>query len=208
MKKFFKGLLIIILIAIIGIGSFFAYIYFKNINNRDPYTLIPDDAIFVVETSNLNDGWNAISQSKMWNHLKQNPYFAALNESATSLDSLMKYNKTMDMLLSDRQLVVSAHMISATDYNFLFVVDVQKAGQASFLMGALNILSDYSISKRDYKSIEIIDMLDTKTKETLSFAFIDNLMVGSYTSALVEKAIDQKDSNYWLNNKKFQLAKK
>ena len=76
MKKFFKGLLIIILIAIIGIGSFFAYIYFKNINNRDPYTLIPDDAIFVIETSNLNDGWNAISQSKMWNHLKQNPYFA------------------------------------------------------------------------------------------------------------------------------------
>ena len=126
MKKFFKGLLIIILIAIIGIGSFFAYIYFKNINNRDPYTLIPDDAIFVIETSNLNDGWNAISQSKMWNHLKQNPYFADINESASSLDSLMKYNETMELLLSDRQLVVSAHTISVNDYDFLFVVDVQK----------------------------------------------------------------------------------
>ena len=207
MKKIFKGLLIIVLIVLIGIGSFFAYFYFKNINNRDPYTLIPDDAIFIIETRNLNDGWNTISKSKIWNHLKQNPYFAALNESAASLDSLMKYNKTMDMLLSDRQLLISAHIISANDYDFLFVIDVQKAGQTSFLMETLNLFSDYSISKHNYKNIEIIDMLDIKTKETMSFTFINNLMVGSYTLALVEKVIDQKDSKYWLENKKFQLAK-
>ena len=208
MKKFFKGLLIIILIIIVGIGGFFGYVYFKNINNRDLYTLVPDDAIFMIETRNLNDGWNAISKSKIWNHLKQNPYFADINESASSLDSLMKYNNTMDLLLSDRQMVVSAHMISTTNYDFLFVVDVQKAKEASFLMEALNLFSDYSISKRKYKDFEIIDMLDTKEKETLSFTFIDNLMVGSYTSALVEKAIDQRDNNYWLNNKRFTSAKK
>jgi hypothetical protein len=181
--------------------------YFKNVNNRNPYTLVPNDAVFIIETKNLNDGWNAISQSKIWNHLKQNQYFADINESAASLDSLMKYNKTMDMLLSDRQMVVSAHMISATDYNFLFVVDVQKAGQATFLMETLNLISDYSVSKRDYEGIEIIDMLDVKTKETLSFAFIDNLMVGSYTSSLVERSIDQRDSEFWMKNKRFQLAK-
>lgn len=181
--------------------------YFKNVNNRNPYTLVPDDAIFIIETKNLNDGWNAISTSKIWNHLKQNQYFADINESAASLDSLMKYNKTMDMLLSDRQMVVSAHMISPTDYNFLFVVDVQKAGQATFLMEAMNLFSDYSVTKRDYMGIEIIDMLDVKTKETLSFSFIDNLMVGSYTSSLLEKAIDQRDSEYWIKNKRFQLAK-
>jgi hypothetical protein len=207
MKKIFKGLLIIILIVILGIGVFFGYMYFKNVNNRNPYTLVPNDAVFIIETKNLNDGWNAISQSKIWNHLKQNQYFADINESAASLDSLMKYNKTMDMLLSDRQMVVSAHMISATDYNFLFVVDVQKAGQATFLMETLNLISDYSVSKRDYEGIEIIDMLDVKTKETLSFAFIDNLMVGSYTSSLVERSIDQRDSEFWMKNKRFQLAK-
>ncbi|MBI5540067.1 MAG: DUF3352 domain-containing protein [Bacteroidia bacterium] len=207
MKKILKGLLIIILLVILAIGGFFGYMYFKNVNNRNPYTLVPDDAIFIIETKNLNDGWNAISTSKIWNHLKQNQYFADINESAASLDSLMKYNKTMDMLLSDRQMVVSAHMISPTDYNFLFVVDVQKAGQATFLMEAMNLFSDYSVTKRDYKGIEIIDMLDVKTKETLSFSFIDNLLVGSYTSSLLEKAIDQRDSEYWIKNKRFQLAK-
>jgi hypothetical protein len=207
MKKFFKGLLIIVLIAILGIGGFFGYLYFKNINNRDLYTLVPDDAIFIIETKNLNDGWNAISTSKIWNHLKQNPYFADINESAASLDSLMKYNNTMDLLLSDRKMIVSAHMKSAIDYDFLFIVDVQKAGQASFLMESLNLLSDYSVSKRDYKGIEIIDLLNVKEKETLSFAFIDNLMVGSYTSALVEKAIDQRDSGFWINNKRFIQTK-
>jgi len=207
MKKILKGLLIIILIAILGIGGFFGYIYFKNVNNRDPYTLIPDDAIFMIETRNLNDGWKAISQSKIWNHLKQNPYFADINKSAASLDSLMKYNNTMDLLLSDRQMVVSAHMKSATDYDFLFVVDVQKAGQASFLMESLNLLSDYSVTKRDYKGFEIIDLLNVKEKETLSFTFIDNLMVGSYTSTLVEKAIDQRDSGYWIKNKRFTETK-
>lgn len=207
MKKIFKGLLIIILIALLGIGGFFGYVYFKNINNRDLYTLVPDDAIFIIETKNLNDGWSAISQSKIWNHLKQNPYFADINESAASLDSLMKYNNTMDLLLSDRQMVVSAHMKSATDYDFLFVVDVQKAGQASFLMESISLFSDFSVSKRDYKGFEIIDLLDVKDKSTLSFTFIDNLMVGSYTSALVEKAIDQRDSGYWIKNKRFTNTK-
>ena len=207
MKKIFKGILIVILIGILGIGSFFGYLYFKNVDNRNLYSLIPDDAIYILESKNLNDGWNTISKSKIWNHLKKNPYFADINESAAALDSLMKYNKTMDMLLSDRQILVSAHMISVTDYDFLFVVDVQKAGQASFLMESLNLFSDYSITNREYKGYKIIDLLDVKEKETLSLAFIDNLLVGSYTSAIVERAIDQKDMDFWINNEKFNKAK-
>ena len=70
MKKFFKTLLILIIIGAIGAGGYYVYTnYFSKSDGRDAFTLVPEDAIFIVESTNLNEGWNAISNSKVWHHL-------------------------------------------------------------------------------------------------------------------------------------------
>lgn len=197
MKKVLKWFLRLLLLVAVVVISFFAYLYFKKVDNKDLLSVVPEDAIYILSTSNLSDGWTSVSNSKIWQHLKTNAYFAELNESASTLDSLLKNNSTMEMLFKDRQLVVSAHMKSATDYDFLFVVDVQKAGQASFLFETIGLFSDYTITKRNYKGQEIIDMLDVKEKETLSLTFSGNLLIASYSSSVLEKAIDNFGTDKW-----------
>ncbi len=69
MKKFFKTLLYIIIVIVVVVGSYIAYIYFSESTQRNAFSIIPDDSIFIVETKNLNEAWTAVSESKIWHHL-------------------------------------------------------------------------------------------------------------------------------------------
>ena len=206
--RFRKKLLWIILSAIlIAIASFSTYIWFSKSENKDPFIAIPNDAIYIIETSDLTKGWSTISNSKMWTHMRTNAYFEDISKSAASLDSLIKDNPTMDMLFSNRQMLISAHMISGNDYDFLFVINMKQASKIVFVKDYLKQIVQacgYVMNKRNFKGQEIIELKDIKTKEILHITFIDNLFVASYTPILVENAFLQKDMENWLSNTSFK----
>ena len=133
MRKFLKVLLWIVIAVVVIIGGYIAYIYFSKGENRDAFKMIPPDAIYIIETNNLNKGWETLSESNIWKHLITNDYFADIQEDVATTDSIMKDNKAVELLLKDRQMLISAHMITANDYDFLFVVNVQKASKIAFL---------------------------------------------------------------------------
>jgi antitoxin component YwqK of YwqJK toxin-antitoxin module len=202
-RTFLKIILWILISILVIIGGIAAYFYFVESGKRNALTAVPNDAIYIIETSNLTKAWSTLRESKMWHHLMQSPKFEKINESAMSLDSLINGNKTLDMLFSDRQMVISAHMITLTDYDFLFAVDLKKASKISFLTNYIKDIVgyyDYSFGKRTYKGTEITELTNTVSHEIISLCFIDNLLVCSFTPGLVEKSIDQKDSEFWTKN--------
>jgi antitoxin component YwqK of YwqJK toxin-antitoxin module len=204
-----KVVLWLFIIIILAIASFVVYIWFSESKTRDPFTAIPDDAIYIIETSNLTKGWSTLSDSKMWKHLMDNKHFTDISKKASTLDSLIKGNSTMDMLFSDRQLLLSAHMISGKDYDFIFVVNMKQASKILFVKDYIKSIIGafgYTMSKRDFEGTEIIELTDDKTLQVLYITFIDNLFVGSYSPVLLEKSIKQKDKNNWANNHEFHAA--
>lgn len=205
-KKIVLGFLLLILLSI---GSFVAYIVFSEAGNRNPFNAIPDDAIYIIETSDLTDGWTTISDSKMWKHMRNNKHFEDISKSAATMDSLIKGDATMDMLFSNRQLLVSAHMISGNDYDFLFVVNMKSASKISFVKDYISGIVEsfgYSMSKRTYSGQEIIELTDLENQEILYITLSDNLFTGSYSPILVEKSIKQKDNENWTKNTNFQMV--
>lgn len=206
MKKFFKGVLIVLLIALIAFATYLAYLRYMPTGERDPFSVIPDDAVFIVETDNLTKGWNAVSESKMWQHLKTDPYFAEINNDISSIDNLMKNNKAIDMALSDRRLMISAHKTAEDDFDFIYVVDLLKASNAGALIKqALQYIPDFENHRYEYKKIEIVELIDVNDPEfKIYISQIDNLLVVTLTRILIEKSIDQKDMNFWKNNPRFQ----
>ncbi len=206
MKKKHRGLKIILwfLVSILLIiGSIVAYLYFGESGKRNALTVIPKEAVFIIETSNLTEGWSTLSESKMWKHLLSSPKFDKINQSAMQLDSLVKGNKTLNMLFSERQLVIAAQMTTQRDYDFIFAVDLKRASKISFLKNYIkDILGyfDYSMTKRTFEGTEILELTKTNSTEILSICFIDNIMVCSYSPMLIEKSIHQKDSEYWTKN--------
>ncbi len=207
-KKIVLGILAIIVVAII---SFVAYILLKETKNRNVFTAIPDDAIYIIETSNLTKGWTKISDSKMWNHMRTNKHFESLNKSAASLDSLIKGSTLMDMLFSDRQMLISAHMVSGKDYDFIFVINLMATSKIVAVkdyIGSIIEAYGYSMNKRIFSGSEIMELTNNKTLEVLYITFIDNLFVASYSPILIEKSIKQKDKNNWIKNTPFQTVAK
>jgi hypothetical protein len=202
MKKFFKILLIVLVVLIILFLGLMAYLYFGKGGDRSTMNIIPSDAIFAIETTNLSKGWETISESNVWKHLAGNPYFGEINESLQEVDELLKDNKAVQILLEDRRLLLSTHMTSTSDYDFLFIIDLQKASKLSFLTNTIGILG-YEVNKSKYEGIEILELIDKETEDKMYLGIIDNLLVGSFDNRLLEKAIAMKNNKFWTENTKF-----
>ncbi|MCK9611354.1 MAG: DUF3352 domain-containing protein [Bacteroidales bacterium] len=202
-RKVLKAFIWIIVVILLIVGGIAAYFYFGNSGNRNALSVIPKDAVYIIETSNLTKGWATLSESKMWQHLMSSPKFEEINASAMQLDSLIKGNKTLDMLFTNRQLVISAHMTSLSDYDFIFAVDLKKASKISFLKNYIKSIVgyyDFTFGKRTYEGIDIIELTDITSKDILSLCFIENVLVCSYSPVLIEKSINDKDTEFWTKN--------
>lgn len=208
MKKFFKWFFTLILLAGLAGGGYYVYDnYIAKRTVRSDFSIVPKDAIFIIETSNLTDGWKAISESNIWNNLLKNPYFSDINEYAELLNEFLKNNKAVDMVLRDRPMLISAHMISAVDYDFLFVVDLQSAKTISSMFDkVLSLVDGYEIRKRTYNDNLILEFIDKKDPNSIIyFSVVDNLLVGTFTGQLMERTLDGKNINYWENNTQYQM---
>ena len=202
-RKPLKIILWIFIILLLAGGGYLLYLYFSESGNRNALSVIPKDAIYIIETENATDAWETLQESKMWRHMLNSPKFEDINASAMSLDSLIEGNTTLKMLLKNRQVVISSHMVSLNDYDFIFAVNLKKASKISFLKNYIKEIVgyfDFAYNKRTYNGNEIIELTDVASGDILSLCFVENIMVCSYSPVLIEKAIDQQNSGFWTNN--------
>ncbi len=184
----------LITIIIVGILSYVLYTFMiAPTKNLRPIYVIPSDAVFFFETEKPIPTWEKIRTNTIWSHLKKHTYFSELTENANTLDTLFQENQKLFKLLGSRSLLVSAHMYKKDDYDFLFVVDLQKISKFTQLKDYLDkvLSNEYSFSRRSYNNHEIIELLDKESNETLSITVLENLLVASYTNSLTEAAINE-----------------
>jgi hypothetical protein len=192
MKKFLWFLFFIVA----GGGLFAAYQYYVSPpDSFQAIYLVPKNAIYVIETQEPIKSWQKVSGSKAWRFLQTQPYFGELTSGANALDSMINDNKELFDRFGSRQVLVSAHNYKKTDYDFLFIVDIEKAAKLKFLEDYLTNLNGqgYRVSQRKYNGITINELFDRESRETLYIAFVANLVVCSYTNSLVEASIDQRE---------------
>jgi len=213
MKKFLKVLLIIVLVIIVPIGGYFVYLkFFAKIGNRDAFSVVPSNAIFIVETTNLSKAWTTLSESELWKYLIATPYFADVNEDIETVNKFLKSNPIADAMLNERKLIMSAHMISGNDWDFLITVDLQDASNAVSNIGTvLNLIPDYKLVKKDFKddnnlfSTTIYELKNTAdSTDKIYISLVDNLLLFSFSGTLIQNAISQADDEHWENNKRFR----
>jgi len=196
MKK--KIAIISIILLVVGTGLYQVYnLYWKPDNFRRQIYLIPADAMFIIETESPVGSWKKFSESAPWQYLRQQEKMSEMNEKAHKLDSILRENETLMNLLGERNLMISAHTTRRGDYDFLFVVDVQKASKMETLKEQLEKLFrslDYKVTTRPYEDCKILELFDPVDRSILYISFIDNHLVGSFTGLLVEKSIKEKNN--------------
>lgn len=186
MKKF-------ILFAVVAIiaASLFYFLYWSPVYRIKPLNLVPPQASFILASSRPLDSWKELSQSDIWQHLKKNPQFAEITDNANYLDSLVLANEWLDFV-GNKELLIAAHPVQDT-YDYLYIMDLARASRLKNVQSYLqDFLSEsFKITNRKYEGVEITELYDLEEKETLYLAFIENLLVISYSPTLTEAAITQ-----------------
>jgi hypothetical protein len=201
MKRFFKILAILVVFA--G-AAFLAWWYFFPSKTVNGLNLIPEDAMYILHTQKPVDQWNNLSKSKVWQFLKGHETFKEIAEYADALDEMIQANRTSFSLVGERDLFISAHPIKKNDYDFLFALDLKKAGGIAGLKDALSLTfrqGGYQVESRDYKKSEILEILDPETRDILYLTVEHQFLVCSYTAKLLERSLDQVETAYLANNK-------
>ena len=158
--------------------------------------LVPEDAAFIIQSSAPIDDWAKFSGSATWQCLKRAKAFEDVTRNVETLDTVVRSNKMLLSLVGKRDMLISIHKVRTRDWDFLIVLDMQKASKMDLLKDQLETvltMAGSSVTNRMHNRINILEMRDPDTRDIFYCAFVDNHFVGSYTSKLVESAIDSRN---------------
>jgi hypothetical protein len=142
------------------------------------------------------EDWKKFSESEPWLCLKKSPSFAAIDQSAGKLDSILYENSKLLSLIGKRDLMISAHKVRSGFWDYLFVIDLQKISETETLKNQIEhiyTLMNYRVTYRKYQNMDIIELRDPKTKEILYTSFVENHFIASYSSKLIEASINERN---------------
>lgn len=172
------------------------YLFVSPDRNIQQIYLVPEDAAFIIQSSAPVDDWEKFSGSETWQCLKKAKSFEEITKSVETLDSVVRSNKVLLSLVGKRDMLLSLHKTRATDWDFLIILDLQKASKMDLIKDQVEtvlVMSGFSVTNRMHNGINILEMRDPDTNDIFYTAFVDNHLVGSYTSGLVESAIDSRN---------------
>lgn len=196
-KKFVKRTLVtLVLVLAVYVVYSVVHLFISPDRNVQQIYLVPEDAAFIIQSSAPVEDWAKFSQSDTWQCLKRAKSFEEVTRSVEMLDSVVKSNSALLSLVGKRDVLISLHKTRARDWDFLLVVDMQKASKMDLLKDQLETVltvAGSSVTNRTYNGINILEMRDLETRDIFYTAFVDNHLVASYTSKLVESAIDARN---------------
>ncbi|MFY0644209.1 MAG: DUF3352 domain-containing protein [Bacteroidia bacterium] len=206
--KYAKWLLGIIVLLAISLWAYFVWTPYKQI---DPLQLIPNDAVYILETEEPLDHWEAFYKSPFWQFLSKHPYLNDLSSDANYLDSLLNENRALVKFFGDHHFILSAHMLNNQDYDFLMAVDLKRAAKfslESFPFGATLGTDKYAESRTEYRDQTIIGIKNKEDGDETFLVKLENYLVFSFNQTLLHLCIDQHLSDDLLEHSSFELVYK
>jgi hypothetical protein len=208
MKKFFKGLFLLVLIAGIVITGYI-FLIEPSTSYQSVY-LVPENAAFIIETDRPFKAWENIVHSKAWNSLRTNDFLAQLDTNIRSLDSLISSKRVLFKLFGSRKILISAHLYH-NKYDFLYIADLKKISKFRDVNKYMQKIpgDDFKLTQTEHKGLQIYELYDKESGETYYFSLVKNQLIFSKNPLLLVFSIDQmeeliigRDLNY------IQVAKK
>lgn len=185
-----KFISLAIFFAGLGYGGYYVYQEFFNNNKKSGLHLISSDAVFVFETTRGDDFWARLSSADFWNSMQEIPSVYEAGRQVASLDSALQNYQPLGDVLKDKILTVSLHPTGRNDFDFLFTLGVKNTDEKAFLKYLETNLPELSqVNERIYAGVTIKEFQSLNLDRNFSFTWIGEVLVGSFTSFLVEESI-------------------
>ncbi|MCL1973681.1 MAG: DUF3352 domain-containing protein, partial [Bacteroidetes bacterium] len=196
-RRIQRMILLFLLTCSLSCGAYFLYnLYVRPDHFLRQIYLVPKDAMYIIETDDPVHNWHKFAKTKAWQYLKEQRKMEEINQMGDKMDSILHVNKTLLEIFGKRNLIISAHKTRKSDYDFLFIVDVQKASKMELLKKQwerIGKAGNFRVTVRNFKGNEIWELFDPDDHSTLYLSLVNNHLICSYTGLLVERSMMEKE---------------
>jgi hypothetical protein len=180
-------LLSLILLVGSGVWIYKTYFSLRKINNLE---LISQDAIFVLESYKGAETWNQLAQDPVFQILTTFPAFQRFSKQLTTLDSLAGGSGKISRSISGKQVTISLHPTGIETFDLLFALNIEPENTKDLIVQIKKRLNPSTrFQSRKYSDIEIVEYFDSQNTRLWSFSILDELVLISPSSFLLEEAI-------------------
>ncbi len=201
-----KKIIIVVFLTIVVVGGWWGHRQFNAApDRRQIVSVLPEDAVYFLQTENLTQAWREVSETNIWRHLITTVGFEFLQQIDTLLNENLLHNGTSKYIFKNRPTLMAAYMTTPSDYDFLYVIDLQKTTYIKQILDKLLKLGKtYKVTKLKYKGQQVIKLIDKQNKNNRFFiTALDNLLLMSFSYDLIQKSIDRKQDKHWINSPDF-----
>lgn len=185
-----KRTAVIITLGVILLAG--GYLAYEKWYNNAPTTLwdnVPGNAVLVFESKHTVNSWNKLNNTPLWNSLQHISSFNAIKRDLELLDSIDGKSGSIASLLQDNSLI-SMHVTGKNTFDWIYYVDMSTESSQRIASRILNHFKDSpnaQFSERVYQDLKLSEL--TAKGDTFTYYLDDNVLVGSFTSFLVEDVV-------------------
>lgn len=189
-KKYLFYLLGLLLLA--GLG-FYGYTKWKEASEKvNLWTLVPEDAVFVIESGNHEEFITRLKHTQVWESLADVVFLRRLEENLALVDSIGGSRHELYKFLDTKRVLTSVHVLNKNDFELVHYVPVSTVKEHRFIrtLGEnLNETSDFEQSSHTYEGILISDIVNKNSGSVFSYFTYRNNLIMSASSVLLEEII-------------------
>ena len=172
----------IVVILILTLAAWFLFLKPANV-----YEAIPRSAVAIVEVNNWAQLYDKLGTTSCGIDLKKTEVASRLKNELSVLESILSGDKSLIQVTALETAVVSLHLTSAEDYEYLFTIPCKVSDNT--LLSQLNASKAVrSVKMRTFRNQKVYDVALANGKQ-LTFATKKGIFIFSFTAFLTENAV-------------------
>ncbi|WP_242922757.1 hypothetical protein [Pontibacter liquoris] len=158
----------------------------------DLWTLVPDSATFIVETSHHAALVEHLKETELWNSVAILPFAQRFQENMAWLDSISPGSQRLARFLDQKNILTSVHVVGKADVEVVYYVPVNSVGEHRFVRTLTENISKSAVYKEDtrkYQGVELTDVINTRNGSSFTYFSYHNNLIMSPSPVLVEEIV-------------------
>ncbi|MBK0402017.1 hypothetical protein I5M27_03410 [Adhaeribacter sp. BT258] len=186
-KKYIFYLVGLLLLAGLGYYGFSKWTEARE--KVDLWTLVPDDAVFVIESGNHADMVDRLKRTQIWESLSEVTYLRRLEENLVLVDSLADNRETLFKFLGDKKVLSSVHVTGKSDFELVFYLPISTVKEHRYMRTLVENLEkngQFEHTTDQYQGTTITSFRNQANRQSLSYFTYRNNLILSSSPALLE----------------------
>ncbi len=173
--------------------AYYGYSRWQNAREKvDLWTLVPEDAAFVIETNNHSALLKHLRGTGLWEGFSTLPAVQQFEENILWLDSVSPGNQRLERFLNKKDILTSVHVVGKTDLQFVYYIPVNTVGEHRFFRTLTENITRSEFFKeetREYEGVLLSDVSNTGLGTSFTYFTHHNNIILSASPVLIEAIV-------------------